>query len=65
MKQRFIKRGILLLTLLCLLLTACGKDKPADSQNPTDPANTGTAPYEHNGTETACFYALRAGNIAF
>ena len=51
MKQRFIKRGILLLTLLCLLLTACGKDKPADSQNPTDPANTGTAPYEHNGTE--------------
>ena len=51
MKQRFIKRGILLLTLLCLLLTACGKDKPADSRNPTDPANTGSAHYEQEGAE--------------
>ena len=51
MKQRFIKRGILLLTLLCLLLTACGKDKPADSQNPTDPANTGSAHYEQEGAD--------------
>jgi hypothetical protein len=48
MKQRIIKLTVLLIALLCLLLTACGKDKEATM----GPAGTETVAQEQNQAQT-------------
>jgi len=52
MKQRFMKRSLLLLlALLCLVLTACGKDKPTvEPTEPTDPVQMETVHQEPEET---------------
>ena len=49
MKQSFMKLFILLLALSCLLLTACGKDKPEAT---TGPAGTETVAQEQDQAQT-------------
>ena len=59
MKQSFMKLFILLLALSCLLLTACGKDKPDATTGPgvtetvEDQAKTETQATEPSESETA------------
>ena len=44
MKHSIVKRSILLMAVLCLLLTACGRNKPKqDTADPTDLVQTETA----------------------